>query len=471
MASDPHYQPVRSPVVKSPQKKIRLSFDTRILIMTLLISLPGALVAELFLWLGDHSVELKWTVTLLIALAWAIGSSMLHAQVIRPMQTLSNMVAAIREEDFSFRLRGGGREDSLADLIYEINSLSTRLQQQKISALEATALLKKVMMEIDVSVFTFDQQQRLRIVNRAGEQLMGRIAPRMLGLTAEELGLQEFLESPPQTVQMTFPGKHGRWAISHTSFRENGVPHELLIISDLSRALREEERQAWQRLIRVLGHELNNSLAPIKSIAGTLSSLTVRAALPEDVAKDMQQGLRVIENRVESLNRFMQAYTRLARMPAPTRSRIELGPLVQRAASLERRLQVGTLGGPLVSIEADPDQIEQLLINLIRNAVDASLDPSLKQAGSVEVGWRVNARSVEIFIRDEGPGLLNSDNLFVPFFTTKHGGSGIGLILSRQITEAHGGVLQLSNRQDRNGCEAMVALPITYEESKIGERA
>src|SRR5579859_191040 len=472
MASDPHAQPARVPLAKPPQKKSRLSFDTRILIMTLLISLPGTLVAELFLWLGDHSVELKWTVTLLIALAWAIGSSMLHAQVIRPMQTLSNMVAAIREEDFSFRLRGGGREDSLADLIFEINSLSTRLQQQKISALEATALLKKVMMEIDVAVFTFDQQQRLRIVNRAGEQLMGRIAPRMLGLTAEELGLREFLDAPgPQTLQMTFPGKHGRWAISHTSFRENGVPHQLLIISDLSRALREEERQAWQRLIRVLGHELNNSLAPIKSIAGTLGSLTVRAALPEDVAKDMQQGLRVIENRVESLNRFMQAYTRLARMPAPTRSRIEVGPLVQRAASVERRLSVAALGGPPVSIDADPDQMEQLLINLIRNAVDASLDPALKHAGSVEVGWRANARSVEIFIRDEGPGLLNSDNLFVPFFTTKHGGSGIGLILSRQIAEAHGGVLQLSNRQDRNGCEAMVALPITYEESKIGERA
>ncbi|HKD83081.1 MAG TPA: ATP-binding protein [Candidatus Angelobacter sp.] len=437
--------------------------------MTLLISLPGAIVAEILLWVGKYSIELKWTVTLFIALAWMIGSSMLHSLVIRPMQTLSNMVAAIREEDFSFRIRGGGREDSLADLIFEINSLAMRLQEQKISALEATALLKKVMMEIDVSVFTFDQQQRLRIVNRAGEQLMGRIAPRMLGLTAEELGLEEFLQSPgPQTVQMTFPGKHGRWAVSHTAFRENGVPHELLIISDLSRALREEERQAWQRLIRVLGHELNNSLAPIKSIAGTLGSLTVRAALPDWFVQDMQQGLRVIENRVESLNRFMQAYTRLARMPSPSRTRMEVGPLVQRAASVERRLQVKMLDGPNVSIDADPDQIEQVLINLIRNAADASLDPSLKHPGSVEVGWRTNARSVEIYVLDQGPGLLNSDNLFVPFFTTKHGGSGIGLILSRQIAEAHGGVLQLSNRRDRTGCEAVIALPITYDAAFYG---
>ncbi|HST79728.1 MAG TPA: ATP-binding protein [Verrucomicrobiae bacterium] len=432
--------------------------------MTLLISAPGVVVAEIFLWISSHSVEFKWTITLILALAWMIGTSALHGQVIRPLQTLSNMVAAIREDDFSFRLRGGSRDDSLADLIYEINALATRLQQQKVSALEATALLKKVLMEIDVAVFTFDQQQHLTIVNRAGEQLMGRIAPRMLGLNAQELGLAEFLQSSePQTVQMTFPGKHGRWAISHTSFRENGVPHQLLIVSDLSRALREEERQAWQRLIRVLGHELNNSLAPIKSIAGTLASLTSRASMPEDVTEDMRQGLRVIENRVESLNRFMQAYTQLARMPAPTRVRIEISPLVQRVASLERRLTVKTIEGPRVTIDADPDQLEQVLINLIRNAVDASLDSSLRQAGTVEVGWRTNARSVEIFIRDEGPGLLNSDNLFVPFFTTKHGGSGIGLTLSRQIAEAHGGVLQLSNRSDRTGCEAVVALPVSYD--------
>lgn len=464
MASDPLHQSVSATFSGRPPQKRKLNFDARITLTALLISAPGVLVAELLLWFGGHSSEFKWTLTLFIGLAWLIGVSALHGQIIRPLQTLSNMVAAIREDDFSFRLRGGSREDSLSDLIFEINSLATRLQQQKVSALEATALLKKVLMEIDVAVFTFDQQQRLRIVNRAGEQLMGRIGPRMLGLTAEELGLQEFLHAPgPQNVQMAFPGKHGRWAISQTTFRENGVPHQLLIISDLSRALREEERQAWQRLIRVLGHELNNSLAPIKSIAGTLAGLTARAALPDETSQDMQQGLRVIENRVESLNRFMQAYTQLARMPAPARTKIEVGDLVERVASLERRLDVRTLEGPRVIVDADPDQLEQLLINLIRNAVDASLDPSLKHPGSVEVGWRSNARSVEIFIRDEGPGLLNSDNLFVPFFTTKHGGSGIGLILSRQIAEAHGGILQLANRRDRSGCEAMIALPVSYD--------
>src|SRR5216684_2591463 len=460
MASDLDSQSGYEFVTGKPAKKrFRLNYDKHILLLTFLISVPPAAVAELLLWLGDHSSELKWTVTLFIALAWLIGSSVLHAAVIRPLQTLSNMVAAIREEDFSFRVRGGSREDSIADLILEINSLAGRLQTQKVSALEATALLKKVLMEIDVAVFTFDQQSRLRIVNRAGEQLLGRIAPRMLGLTAEELGLQEFLQAGPQTLQMTFPGKHGRWAISHTAFRENGVPHELLIISDLSRALREEERQAWQRLIRVLGHELNNSLAPIKSIAGTLTSLTARSVLAPDINEDMQQGLQVIENRVESLARFMQAYTQLARMPAPSRRQIEIDALVRRTAPLERRLPVAVIEGPPAIVDADPDQLEQLLINLIRNAVDASLDPSLKSPGAVSVGWSVGPHAVEIFVCDEGPGLLNGDNIFVPFFTTETGGSGIGLILSRQIAEAHGGTLQLANRNDRQGCEATLTLP------------
>ena len=467
MASDPLFQSVLSPEREtSSTSRRRFNFDTRMILMSLLISSPGILVAELLLWFSGHSGEFKWTITVFLVLGWMFGTSAMHTQILRPLQTLSNMVAAIREDDFSFRLRGGSREDSLADLIFEINALATRLQHQKVNAMEATALLKKVMMEIDVAVFTFDQQQRLSIVNRAGEQLMGRIGHRMLGLTAAELGLADLLQSSqPQTVQMTFPGKHGRWAVSHTSFRENGVPHQLLIISDLSRALREEERQAWQRLIRVLGHELNNSLAPIKSIAGTLSALTSRVLLPADVNQDMQQGLRVIENRVESLGRFMQAYTQLARMPAPSRTRIDVEPLVQRAASLERRLSIKVVPGPGVTIDADADQLEQLLINLIRNAVDASLDPSLKNPGAVEVGWRTNARSVEIYIRDQGHGLLNSDNLFVPFFTTKHGGSGIGLILSRQVAEAHGGVLLLANSEDRTGCEATVSLPMIYDAS------
>jgi len=459
MASDPEANQVSTGTRRHRTR--RLTYDKFVLLLAILLALPSTGVALVLLFTANYSREIRLSLVLMLFLAWLIGGSVLRAQVIRPLQTLSNMVASIREGDFSFRVRSRLREDSLSDLTFELNALADRLQHENVSSLEATALLKKVLMEIDVAVFTFDRAQKLTIVNRAGEQLIGMIAPRILGLTGEELGLSRFLNaSSPQTVEMTFPGKHGRWSVSHTAFRENGVPHQLLIISDMSRALREEERQAWQRLIRVLGHELNNSLAPIKSIAGTLSSLAARSGLAEDINEDMQQGLQVIENRVESLARFMQAYTQLARMPAPTRRHIEIDALVHRTAPLERRLPVMVIEGPPAIVDADPDQIEQLLINLIRNAVDASLDPSQKSPGAVSVGWTVGPHAVEIFVRDNGPGLLNGDNIFVPFFTTKTGGSGIGLILSRQIAEAHGGTLQLANRRDRSGCEATLSLPL-----------
>jgi len=459
MASDPESMQVSVPARES--KTRRLTYDKFVLLLAALLALPSTVVALILLFTASYSREIRWSLVLMLFIAWLVGGSVLRSQVIRPLRTLSNMVASIREGDFSFRVRSRMREDSLSDLTFELNALADRLQHENVSSLEATALLKKVLMEIDVAVFTFDRAQKLTIVNRAGEQLIGMVAPRILGLTGDELGLSRFLNtSSPQTVEMTFPGKHGRWSVSHTAFRENGVPHQLLIISDMSRALREEERQAWQRLIRVLGHELNNSLAPIKSIAGTLSSLAARSGLSAELNEDMQQGLQVIENRVESLARFMQAYTQLARMPAPSRRRIEIDALVRRTAPLERRLPVAVTDGPPAIVDADPDQLEQLLINLIRNAADASLDPSLKSPGAVSVGWSLSPHAVEIFVRDEGPGLLNGDNIFVPFFTTKTGGSGIGLILSRQIAEAHGGSLQLANRRDRSGCEATLSLPL-----------
>jgi signal transduction histidine kinase len=135
---------------------------------------------------------------------------------------------------------------------------------------------------------------------------------------------------------------------------------------------------------------------------------------------------------------------------------LNIGALVRRVASLETRLPVKVVAGPELVINADDVQLEQLLINLVRNAVDASMETS----GSVGVGWTQNNGQVEVWISDEGPGLANTANLFVPFFTTKAEGSGIGLVLSRQIAEAHGGTLTLENRPGLRGCEALLRLPL-----------
>jgi signal transduction histidine kinase len=283
---------------------------------------------------------------------------------------------------------------------------------------------------------------------------------RLLGLTAGELGLLECLEGEtPKIAQIAFPGKSGRWEIHRGNFREAGLAHQLLVITDLSRALREEERQAWQRLIRVLGHELNNSLAPIKSVAENLGSMLHRKERAPDWQEDMRSGLNIIAARTDGLARFMSAYARLAKLPPPVFQPVDVGVWVRRVVALEPRLSVRIEAGPETKIQADPDQLEQLLINLLRNAVDASLETG----GSVKVGWKRQNGSIKVWVQDDGPGIPNLANLFVPFFTTKQGGSGIGLVLSRQIAEAHGGSLTLENREAHRGCEARLQLPLNSE--------
>jgi signal transduction histidine kinase len=280
---------------------------------------------------------------------------------------------------------------------------------------------------------------------------------RLMGRDATDLGLDLYLEGEAQrTVQHTFPSGVARWGLSRSTFREGGLPHQLLVVTDLTRPLREEELKAWQRLVRVLGHELNNSLAPIKSIAGSLETLLARNPRPEDWEEDMQRGLAVIAARSEALSRFMSAYARLARLPQPTLAPVKIGDLIRRVVGLETRLRPELTPGPEVTIQADSDQLEQLLINILRNATDASLETG----GGVWVGWSQNHANLVVWIRDEGPGLSNTSNLFVPFFTTKPGGSGIGLVLSRQIAEAHGGSLSLQNAAHGPGCEARLTLPI-----------
>ena len=437
-----------------------LKFEGRVGLLALAAGFPGVALTALLLWFDGYSARVQWTVDLLLVIFWLSVSASLKQRVIRPLQTLSNILAAIREGDYSIRGRRANSGDALGEVMLEVNDLGETLRGQRLGALEATALLRAVMSEIDVAVFSFDPDRRLRLVNRAGEKLLALPATRLLGRTSDELGLSACLDgqeqSGPHTMQMVFPGGAGRWEIRRGSFREGGMRHELLVLTDLSQTLREEERSAWQRLLRVLGHELNNSLAPIKSVAGSLADLINREPRPPDWREDVSQGLDVISSRADSLARFIESYSQLARLPQPRFESLKIGAVVQRVAALETRLAVTVVAGPEVVVQADSAQLEQLLINLIRNAVDASLETN----GAVEVSWaRQNGQAV-LSVKDEGLGLASTANLFVPFFTTKTSGSGIGLVLSRQIAEAHGGTITLENRAGANGCEACLRLPL-----------
>src|SRR5918999_57078 len=369
------------------------SHENTVLRLVLAGGLPAIIVVLILLWRHDYTAKVQWTVGLVVVGAWAVSALMLRERVVRPLQTLSNMLAALREGDYSIRARGAEHSDALGLAYLESNLLGETLRAQRLGAMEATALLRTVMAEIDVAVFAFDAEDyKLRLVNRAGERLLAQPAERLLGRTAEQLGLAGCLSGAAAPQDLQFPGGAGRYDVRRGAFRQDGRPHTLLVLADVTRALREEELQAWRRLVRVLSPEINNSLAPIRSIAGTL----------------------------------------------------------------ETRLPVEVQPGPPIRIAADGDQLDQLLINLVRNAADASLETG----GGVRVRWAADNGTVAVEVEDDGPGLGSSSNLFVPFFTTKKQGSGIGLVLSRQIAEAPGGTLRLENRVDGRGAVATVALPV-----------
>ncbi|MFW5950707.1 MAG: sensor histidine kinase, partial [Gemmatimonadota bacterium] len=370
----------------SPDLRVgRFSHERRILLLAVAVGLPGSVAALILLWSGAFTPLLQWTLTLLIVGLWLGSVVLLRESVIRPLQTLSNLLGALREGDFSIRARDVEPADALGLAFHEVNILGSTLRAQRLGAVEASTLLRKVMSEIEVAVFAFDGDGRLKLVNRAGEKLLGRSADRLLDRSADELGLGETLEGEtPRTINSRYPGGTGRWELRRTTFRQGGLRHHLVVLADLSRALREEERQAWKRLVRVLGHEINNSLAPIMSLTESLQRILERDPPPEDADEDLRQGLSVISGRARALNRFMASYAHLARLPAPELAPMEVRRWIERAAELETRIPVRIAGGPEMVIAADGDQLDQLLINLVTNAADAALETG----GGVEIQWR-----------------------------------------------------------------------------------
>ncbi|HET7102523.1 MAG TPA: ATP-binding protein [Terracidiphilus sp.] len=427
----------------------------RVWLYSLLLTLPALALALALLISHRTSLLTTFFVVAALLIYAALVTASLVELLTRPLQTLFNVISSLREGDYSFRARGAGSPDAFGELAGEVNALADILQRQRVRSLEATALLARILEVMNAPLFAFDREEVLQLANAAGAQLLGRPLARCLGRTAEEVGLVSLLTAPDESLH-SFGARPARWLLRKASFRQEGIPHTLLLLADVSQPLREEEQAAWKRLIRVLGHELSNSLAPIKSIAG---SLLDRAGLIEtgDLARDFQRGLGVIEGRAESLHRFVQSYRVLAQLPPPRLKPVQIPELLERISPLERRVPVSLGSGPPATVNADPDQLEQMLINLLANAADASLENGRKP---VRIFWQVSESNVLVTIEDSGPGIANSENLFVPFYTTKSKGSGVGLALAQQIARAHGGEIQLTNREGGEGAQAIVRLPL-----------
>jgi nitrogen fixation/metabolism regulation signal transduction histidine kinase len=450
---------------ESSNRRRRRSAIRRARWFCLFLSLPGLVSTAILLYRSEMGLAAALLLALCLLLYLALVASALVEGLVRPLQTLSNVVSSLREGDYSFRARGAGSADSLGELAAEINALADLLQRQRVRSLEATALLARILEVSHTPLFAFDRENLLQLVNNAGLKFLGIPYARCLGRTARELGLVELLRAPDQTIH-SFGAKPVRWLLRKAAFRQEGAPHTLLLLADVSLPLQEEEQAAWKRLIRVLGHELSNSLAPIKSIAGSL--LARVDSLPENEAgrSDFRRGLGVIESRADALHRFVQSYRRLAQLPPPRPQPVAVGPLIERVALLEQRLPVNVDPGPPVTLSADPDQLEQMLINLLANAVDASL---ANGSQPVHASWTLSSAALLITIEDRGLGIANAENLFVPFYTTKPAGSGVGLALAQQIARAHGGEIQLANREDGEGARATVRLPIAVARESAEE--
>ena len=453
------------------KRKPRAPFERRVTRFSVVLVAPGIVVSGVLIWFQPWSLQSKLILLGAELLVCLLIGAALHDHIVRPLQTLANVVGSLRDEDYSFRARMAVPNDALGELSLEVNALADLLAKHRTGAIEAAALLQRVVEEVDIPIFAFDPSKKLRLVNSAGEKLLNLQTTQVIGKTSAELGIEQCLLCENESlVELRF-GTDARWFVRRSSFRQQGIPHTLVVLSDVSRALREEERRAWQRLIRVLGHELNNSLAPIKSIAGSLHSRLVRGGIEKEEQQDLERGLSIIESRAASLNRFLQGYRQLAQMPPPALQSCSVAALARRVAALETRVQVSVVAGADVTFLADRDQLEQMLINLLRNAAEAVLESDARKASSngsqgeqseapIVLSWTAKGDELVITIQDNGPGLMNPSNVFVPFYTTKPTGSGIGLVLSRQIAEAHDGSLELANRADQRGCVVTISLPV-----------
>jgi len=449
MVSASNRLPVRS-------TKFHWSLEQAVVGLTLLGGLPAALALAWIVWGQNYSFEVRWTLAAVVLAVWIGCAAAAHQMVTRVLFLAANLLGALHEGDYSIRGTGAKPGGAVDLVMREINSLGDTLQRQRSEAVESTALLTSVMGAIDVAVFAFDMNEHLVLANPAAERLLKKPAAEIVGREAAALRLEKYLAGEtPRLIERAFGPESGRLELRRSTFYRDGKPHQLLVFADLSRALREEQQLAWQRIVRVLSHEINNSLTPIKSIAHSIKRMIGR--IPDvPRASEIQDGLALIETRSGALGRFLRQYAQLAKLPKPQERPIQILTLTRRIAELENRLPIELRATKDVTIEADPDQLEQLLINIVRNAVDATLDTH----GRVWIDWKAIDGAMELSVEDEGAGLPDTSNLFVPFFTTKPQGSGIGLALSRQIAEAHGGTLSLENRTGAKGCRAVLRLPL-----------
>ena len=457
---------------KEQQQNKKQSFEGQLTKLSLLASLP---IFILLIWLMIYA-EISIYLTLLTVLIGSVVIVGCHAKMHQKLsyqfRSLSNLLDAMLQGDYSLRARASHDDKALNELIDATNSLAIRLNKQRIETIESQLLLNTVISHIDVAIIALNSDDELTLTNPAAKQLLG------LPLSTENIATHEPLKQLGQmknlkqgenkVMPLNFSGQQGKFNVHMEHYREAGEQQKLFFITDVSSLLRSEERKAWQALVRVISHEINNSLSPIASISQSLVRLINRQENIELHKESIIEGLGIVSQRSKNLSGFINSYKKIASLPDPDKKNVSIVRIVHKVIGLYQVNQLEVHSSQDVELFIDEVQFEQVLINLIKNAIEAvknadengNPQSKLSTKNRVAISWHLHGNLFRLSISDDGTGVSNPDNLFVPFFTTKSNGSGIGLVLCRQIIEAHGGKLSLANKADSHGCIATIELSL-----------
>ncbi len=447
--------------MNTAKKKKIITFENKLLYLALLIGfIPSAclIIALCFL---PFSLAAKILLMFFILVIVIYGAFFIRQKVVFQLRTSANLIESMNCGDHSVRARQDHSGGVLNEFNQTFNKLSESLAQQRLLTKEHQILLNKVISQIDVAIIAIDNKSGISLMNPNAEKLFKCRFEEVENWPVSTLGLQNIIAGEHRKV-VEFEIEHAKKKvyIYTDEYFENGVKHKLIFITDIQSILRDEEYLVWQKLLRVLSHEINNSLAPIASISETLTRLLKQPItqnyFEQELKADVQDGLSVITERANSLNNFIKRYQELTKLPLPDKKLVNLSSLINTVIALFGD-SIITANGPKLMVYADESQVQQVLINLVKNALQAMHG---EQDGVLSIVWVKDEKLINIKLTDQGTGISNLDNIFVPFYTTKEQGSGIGLVLSRQIINNHGGDLTLANRTEQQGVEATITLPI-----------
>jgi len=439
--------------------KNKVSFEKQLTQLSLIACLPVFFLLIFMMIYAEISTPLVLLTILLCSIVIIYCHTKIHQISAYQFRSICNLLDAMIQGDYSLRARTSEGDTALNELVDSVNSLAQRLTKQRTESVESQFLLQTVIKHIDVATIALNDNNEFAFINPAAESLLGLTVNTKEITSSDQLEQLKHLErGNSKVMNLTFNKQQGKFNVHMEEFREAGKQHKLLFLTDVSRLLRVEERNAWQSLVRVISHEINNSLAPIASISETLKRMMSKQQNIEMHKENLVDGLSIIAQRANNLTNFVNSYKQIAQLPEPKKSKTNIRELINKVIALYQNNNIHIISSDDVSLLIDPVQIEQVLINLIKNAIE-SVNVT-KNDGNIEISWKLEQRKFQLFISDQGAGISNESNLFVPFYTTKKQGSGIGLVLCRQILEVHNGQLSLKNKTNETGCLATIDLPI-----------